>query len=215
MSLRVEMTELMDLTDSILILIKKAQHGDREAFGQLVQMHQERLSVLVQSRIRVHFLHGRVEFEDVLQEAVSRAFQSIPRFQWQGENSFHSWLAGIAERVILEAVRKQRRDPCLKLTDVPAGDPSPSKALRRNERFDRLKAALSGLSPEYRQVIELSRLEGLKIKEVAVQMCRTPEATKKLLYRALERLKQEFGDTQSLHLPDRSLMSERADDAAE
>jgi RNA polymerase sigma-70 factor (ECF subfamily) len=202
----------MELEDSVLHLIRKAQQGDRGAFGQLAQLHQERLSVLAQSRIRAHYLHGTLEVDDVLQEAMSRAFQCLRRFQWQGEGSFHSWLAGIAERVILEAVRNRKRDPRLKLTDVPTGGASPSKALRRNERFDRLKAALGRLTSEYRQVIELSRLEGLKIREVALQMNRTPEATKKLLYRALEQLKQEFGDTQSLHLPDRSLTSEQGND---
>ena len=84
-------------------------------------------------------------------------------------------------------------------------EPSPSKALRREERLSRLEKALDSLSPEQREVIALVRIEGLKIKEAAGKMNRTPNAAMKLLTRALKKLKDIFGDTDSLHLPPRGL----------
>ena len=85
---------------------------------------------------------------------------------------------------------------------------NPSQALRRNERFERLKRALKALPPDHAQVIFLARIQGLPVKEVARRMERTPEATSMLLLRALMKLKTAFGNTESLHLPDRSLEEE-------
>ena len=51
-------------------------------------------------------------------------------------------------------------------------------------------------------------IEGLKIKEIAERMNRSPAAVKQLLSRALVKLKASFGETESLHLPDRELRGE-------
>ena len=96
--------------------------------------------------------------------------------------------------------------------DIAASGVSPSKAERRNERFDRFEAALKQLSPDYRQAILLARIEGLSIEEVARRMKRSPNAVSHILLRALRKLRETFGDTQSLNLPDRRLAEEEAAD---
>ncbi|HAK96178.1 MAG TPA: hypothetical protein DCM87_14590, partial [Planctomycetes bacterium] len=82
---------------------------------------------------------------------------------------------------------------------------SPSRAARREERFDRLEGALARLPEEHRQVIRLARIEGLPIAEIAVRMNRSAAAVSMLLSRALKRLREGFGDTESMSLPDRML----------
>ena len=78
-------------------------------------------------------------------------------------------------------------------------------AFRREERLSRLQEALEALSPEHREVIRLARFEGLPLREVARRMGRSPGAVRQLLWRALQALKASFGDTESLHLPERGL----------
>ncbi len=89
--------------------------------------------------------------------------------------------------------------------EVSAGSGSPSRDLRRGERFDRLEQAIERLSADHREVVLLTRIEGLALAAVARRMGRSEEATKKLLWRALRELRRHFGDTESLSLPDRSL----------
>ena len=60
--------------------------------------------------------------------------------------------------------------------ETAASTVSPSRALRRHERLDRLQEALDSLSPDHRQVIVLARLKGLRIKEIAERMDRSPNA---------------------------------------
>jgi DNA-directed RNA polymerase specialized sigma24 family protein len=85
---------------------------------------------------------------------------------------------------------------------TPAAPTSLLTRLRRGERLERLRAAIAHLKPEQRQAIELARLEGLKIQEIAARLGKSPGAVKQLLARALDNLRASFGDTESLGLPD-------------
>jgi RNA polymerase sigma-70 factor (ECF subfamily) len=181
--------------------IEKARKGDREAFRLLIAECREALVTSVRRRIGAH-LRSEVEVEDVIQETYAQALTSIERFQWGGEGSFLRWLRGIAEHVILNLARRQRNDPILFVEhDQPHGGPSPSKSLRRDERLDRFQEALDSLPSDYREALILVRIEGQQIKEAARRMNRSPKAVKHLLARALGKLKDAFGDTESLSLP--------------
>jgi RNA polymerase sigma-70 factor (ECF subfamily) len=187
-------------------LVEEARRGSREALDRLVESIEEPLRLAISRRMGPH-LKGEVEPEDVFQDTWAHACQSLDRFRWEGEGSFLRWLGGIAEHVILAAVDKRRRRAILELRR-PAMAPSevsPSRGLRREERFERLEKALGSLSPDHRQVILLSRIEGLQIQEIAGRMGRSTSAVKNLLLRALKELKRSFGDTGSLRLPDRAI----------
>ncbi len=199
------MTESIVNRDTTQALVLKAQTGDRAAFEALVARYEGRLREIVSMRLGAH-LRGKLEIEDVLQETFVRALQSISRFTWRDEPAFLRWLQVIAENRIRDALKGTHRAVELQLqNDVQEGGVSPSKHVRRNERFDRLQQSLDRLSPDHRRVIFLSRIEGLRTGEIARRMNRSESAVKSLLFRALRELKSSFGDTGSLHLPDRSL----------
>ncbi|MBI4586114.1 MAG: sigma-70 family RNA polymerase sigma factor [Planctomycetes bacterium] len=188
-------------------LVEKAQGGQREAFDELYRLCREKLEHHVQTRLGRH-LRSKVDAEDVLQEAFVQAWKSIGRLEWAGEGAFFQWLKGIAEHAILNLANRGQTPKLFFLEhDLPASQPSPSRALRRGERFDRLQEALDSLSPDYREAVHLVRIEGLKIKEAAERMNRTPKAVMHLLERALKKLKDSFGDTESLGLPARPLQN--------
>ena len=207
------MKELMVTPEDLKAVVGGAQSGDAQAFDRIVIRQRERLSLYVGARVGDR-LKTHIETEDVLQETFTRAFQLISRFQWHGDDSLHYWLCTIAERVILEAAREDQRRPRLELyPDMQGQGTSPSKILRREERFARLENALSQLSPEHRHVIVLSRIERLRVTEIAAKLDRSPDAVRQLLSRALKKLKESFGDTESFHLPHRHLSTRENDDA--
>lgn len=199
----------MEKQQDIQALVDSAQKGNREAFETLVLQTRGRIRALVASRLSAHLVLG-VETDDVYQEAILRAFQSIAKCRWQGEDSFLRWMGGIAENVILELGRRRARERKVSLRgDPPARVVSPSREMRRDERFDRLEGSLDKLSPEHREIILLTRIQGLTFEEAAARMGRSPDAVKQLLYRALKQLKSTFGDTESFCLPDRALGGEK------
>jgi RNA polymerase sigma-70 factor (ECF subfamily) len=201
------MKEAMTLSDNIQSLIRRAQAGDRAAFDALVEGHREALERLIRTRLAGIGLKHTVGEEDILQETLLRAFRKLADFQWQGEDSFARWIGVIATNLIRSAGRREKRSP-LPLLDPDAcihHDNSPSENARRGERFDRLQQALDSLDPDLRRVLVLVRIKGLPIKEVARELGRSPNAVSILLYRAALKLKESFGDTESLSLPWRQL----------
>ena len=206
------MNNLMAKAQDNQELIEAAKAGDREAFERLVSQERNRIRALVASRVNARIVFG-VEVDDVYQETLLRAYQTITNFEWRGRDSLLHWLGGIAENVILHLARKRARERRVPLeADVPAEVVSPSRAISREERFQRLEDSLDELSPEHREVIMRVRVEGLTFEQVAEEMGRSPEAVKRLLYRALKNLKSVFGDTESLHLPGRSLKGLEGED---
>ena len=204
----------MTIERSVPELLRKAQAGDRDAIDAMVRQYQGRVEALIRTRMG-RSLSLDVEAADVLQEVLLRAYGAIERFRWSGDDSFMRWLGAIAENVILNATKRLSRRGVLRLDrNVAAPGESPSKALRRNERFDRLEASLRRLSPDHRTVIVLARIEGLPMKEIARRLDRSESAVKNLLLRALKALRQSFGDTESLGLPDRRLGAEEGNHGA-
>ena len=190
---------------STRVLVDRAQKDDRAAFDRLAAAHEDRLRRFIASWGKLHIGPG-IDADEIRQETFARAYQSIARFQCQGEGSFFGWLCGIAKHVLLKAAEKSRRQERLETgVEVPATGTSPSESLRREERLERLQRSIDDLPPDYRRVIQLSRIEGLKIEEVARRLGRSRHSVKHLLARALERLRAGFGETDSVHLPDRGL----------
>lgn len=192
----------MTVEESTRSLVRKAKTGDRAAFEQLVDRYRSRLEALVGARVGSH-LKQRVELEDIVQETLVKALESVERFQWRGEDSFFHWLSGIAQNLILHLARQHLRVEKVSFNhEVAAGEDSPGKELRRKERFDRLQEALKKLSPDHRQVILLARIDSLPVAEIAERMNRSPKAVHQLLWRALQKLRATFGETESFRLPD-------------
>jgi RNA polymerase sigma-70 factor, ECF subfamily len=207
------MQQIMADSADIQAVFVEAQAGSREAFDDLVRRLGPRIDALILSRLGQD-LRRDVEPEDVKQDALLRAFQDIKRFSWQGEESFLHWIGAIVENVILKAHERRRYRRAMPLDqDLFVDQVSPSKALRREERFERLQAAFERLSPDHREVIVLARIERLRSREIAQRMGRSEQAVAQLLARALRKLREVFGDTASFTLPDRSLGKEGGPDA--
>ena len=202
------MKALMAEQDATQILVDRAKSGDRTAFDELVGKFRARLHETVQSWTRFR-IRPLLDVQEVLQETFIRAFQSIGDFESTHDDAFFRWLCGIAKRALAQAAQDHRKVKEKQATTnfggVANGGPTQSQALRRNERFDRLEHSLEKLRPEHRQVLILSRIKGLTVKEIADQMDRSPRTVKYFLACALRELKKHFGDTESFHLPDRQL----------
>ncbi len=113
------------------------------------------------------------------------------------------------ERLVLEQLESLEQLQVLQLDrDVPGSSLTQGRALTRQERFDRLRSSLEALTPDQRKAVVLSRIDGLSTRDIAREMNRSEDAVRQLLTRALKQLKSSFGDTESLHLPDRSFREE-------
>lgn len=149
-------------------LIEACRNGRVEAFGRLVMRYKDRLYPTL---LR---LTGNAEDAlDLIQDTFLRAYQKIDGFH--GESSFYTWIYRIAVNLALSERRK--RKPPIRLSDVPAFDPAdaaddpgrsdPSSRLERQERERLVQKALDQLPPDFRTVVVLKDLEGLRYETIA------------------------------------------------
>jgi RNA polymerase sigma-70 factor (ECF subfamily) len=138
-------------------LVRRAQRGDRFAFGLLVERHQDRLLT-----VAARLLGSREDGADAVQEALIRAWRGLPRFR--GEARFGTWL----HRILLNAVHDQRlrARPTVQLDEVrePA---DPRDRVAERELAGDLQRALAALDEEFRTAVLLADVAGLAYAEIA------------------------------------------------
>jgi RNA polymerase sigma-70 factor, ECF subfamily len=135
-------------------LVQAAGNGDREAFMQLVRVHQAGVRAFAHG-----LLSDRVLAEDIAQEAFLRAWRGLGTFR--GDAAFSTWLYAIARRVALDQLRRPalRTVPVqqvAELADRRAGDP----VLRGD-----LERALGALEAAQREAFLLVVVLGLSYRE--------------------------------------------------
>jgi RNA polymerase sigma-70 factor (ECF subfamily) len=162
------------------------------------EKYRERLLSVIYLRMGPE-LRARMDPEDVLQEVAIEAINSWHTLD--AEENAGAWLVTLARRKVARILRDQvgvaardpRRERAMK-SDIPLADArsGPVTAADRKDRLALLEDALHKLAPSHREVIVLSRIEGLPAKEIGKRLGRTENAVHLLLGRALKRLAQEL-----------------------
>lgn len=189
-------------------LIERARAGDRDAMTELLTSHGPKIRRKLLGRIGRQY-RAVLDEDDVLQVTYVEAFMQIRRFQSRHEGSFIDWLARIADRNLLDAIKelnRKKRPPrerqIVATTDrdsyvsllaiVGATSATPSQHAARHEAKELIDRGLSHLPPDYRQVLLLYHFEGLRASEVAHRMNRSEGAVFMLRARALDHLRQQL-----------------------
>ncbi len=155
-------------------LVRRAQGGDEAAFGLLVGRHGDRAYALA-----LRILKSTSDAEEVAQDALVRAWRSLPRFR--GDSAFSSWLYRIVARQAFDraAVLKSRRNRESSgegIEEMPAEAAGPDPDAR--ERSARLERLVAGLPDVPRTVVTLYYYQDRSVAEVA-KILSMPENTVK------------------------------------
>jgi RNA polymerase sigma-70 factor (ECF subfamily) len=149
--------------DDDLILIRRVAAKDRQAFETLYHRYAPRLSRYLSKLIRQP-------------ELVEEVFDDVMLVVWQNASRFNNtcrlstWIFGIAHNKALKALaRSSNRSPDVPLTvpeeEIDRG--APEEAMARQELGSMVARALEALSPEQREVIELTFYEEYSYQEIA------------------------------------------------
>jgi RNA polymerase sigma-70 factor (ECF subfamily) len=191
-------------------LLDRAAAGDGAAREQLLQRHRRRLGRMVAVRFDPR-VTARVDPSDVVQETLAEAAANLDRYLRERPLPFYPWLRQLAQRRLIELYRRhvQARRRSVTREVGPPGLPdhsalalvdrlfartsSPSAGLRRQERRDRVRAALAALPEPDREVLVLRILEALPTRETAAILGISEVAVRSRQVRALDRLKGLLG----------------------
>jgi RNA polymerase sigma-70 factor (ECF subfamily) len=190
-------------------LVALAKDGNDSALNQLCNVYGERVHWIVRLRMGTE-LRSKLESMDVVQDVLVSALRDLGDFKYKDEGDFLRWLSKIAEnrlrdnvdklhankRDIRKEVRLDNRGPTTggRFFGVrgPIHATTPSVIMSRKEDLDELAKAMDKLKPEYKEVIVLTKIEGLSYNEIADRVGKSDEAVRKLVSRAMAVLTSVF-----------------------
>jgi RNA polymerase sigma-70 factor (ECF subfamily) len=146
-------------------LIRLAQRGNGEAFGQLIERYKIKVFSLAYGLTR-----DRAAADDLAQEILIKAYFVLPKFKFRSE--FGTWLFRVAVNHIKDYLRKTRRrrqDLSLQNVqekEVATEDRSYEEEKREERRRTLVWAALRRLPRKYRVILTLRDIQGLSYEEI-------------------------------------------------
>ncbi len=194
-------------------LIGKAASGDRNALGQLLLNHCNRLSSHISRKVSTE-LRSPISVEDILQQTLVRAVRNIDRFEPRSERAFFAWLAALADSQLQDSLRALRRrkrgggrrqatrpqdaenSSIADLVDLLSDRrDTPCRSAARREAIHAVQVGIAGLPDDQREAVQLRFLRGQSLDEAATAMGRTPNAVRSLIHRAKQRLRGALGNS--------------------
>ena len=142
-----------DKERALLVAVAKR---DRRAFTEFYQLYHPRLHGYLR-----RILGNAAIAEEVFDDVMFVVWQDARKFK--GRSAVSTWVFGIAYRRAMTAARKEERHT----RAVSAGVDVDSLASGTARNWSALEAALGELSPDHRQVVELTYYCGFSYQEIA------------------------------------------------
>jgi RNA polymerase sigma-70 factor (ECF subfamily) len=181
-------------------LIGRVRAGDQAAAFELVRRYEPAIRRAVRIRLGDSRLARAFDSMDVCQSVMASFFirAALGQYEINAPEQLLSLLATMARHKLADRVDRERAD-CrdnrrveeggAETREVAAAASTPSQQVAARELVEEVQRRLS---PEERQIVEL-RNQGLGWHEIAERLGGTPDALRKRLSRATDRIAQELG----------------------
>jgi RNA polymerase sigma factor (sigma-70 family) len=174
--------------EEVIIRILK---GEQSAFAILVEKYQNYVFTLV-----LRFTENREDAEEIAQDVFVKAYRSLADFR--GDSKFSTWLFTITRTTCLSFLRKKKLDiqsldnerTGLQLQNRESG--FNANLVEQKSRHTMLSQAISMLSVDDAQVLNLFYKAEQTLEEIGKVMGLDPNTVKVKLHRARQRLKEKM-----------------------
>ncbi|MFI5402511.1 MAG: RNA polymerase sigma factor [Planctomycetota bacterium] len=154
--------EAPDRTEEIALL-RRAQAGDQDAFGEVVNQHWKRA---FWTAYDVLYDHDRAQ--DVAQEAFVKVHRALRSYDLGRD--FASWLHRIVLNLAIDHKRRMERDrtvPTDKVEEMVDARRAVAEDDDKAATIERVEQVLEGLPEEFRIPLTMKDIDGLSVEEVA------------------------------------------------
>ncbi len=183
-------------TDADIMLRVKA--GDDSAFDYLVQKYRRPMMSFM-----FRMTHNAAVAEDLAQEVFLRVYRS--RAGYEPSAKFTTWLYRIATNLAVNHARDTRHerpenmvsldqpdDETGTTMDVPDSSVSVEQAMVRRERLKAIRDRVQQLPERQRMAVVMHKYQQMDYRQIAEVLKLSESATKSLLYRAYETLREQL-----------------------
>jgi RNA polymerase sigma-70 factor (ECF subfamily) len=183
-------------TDAEVML--RVKDGDEAAFDFLVQKYRRPLVSFM-----YRMAHNAAAAEDLAQEVFLRVYRS--RQTYEASAKFTTWLYRIATNLAVNHARdtrKERPEVTVSLDepdeetgttmDVPDASMTAEEAMVRRERLAAIRSKVEALPERQRLAVMMHKYQQMDYKQIADVLKLSESATKSLLFRAYESLREQL-----------------------
>jgi RNA polymerase sigma-70 factor, ECF subfamily len=178
-------------------LIKRAQHGDRASFEELIYRYDRSVLSLAYS-----YANDQEDAKDIYQDVFLRVFKGLKKFEFRSE--FSTWLYRITVNVALTHKTKKGKYSYASLDEEQAdadgetkpayesiaGDLTGDEKAISSDISENIKRAIEKLSPQQKMVFALKHFEEYKINEIAEMMNISTGTVKNYLFNATLKMRE-------------------------
>ena len=185
-------------TDPDAALMLRVKRGDRAAFSALVEKYKQPVMNFVFRSLR-----DETEAEDLAQNVFLQVYKSRARYERTAK--FSTWLFTIARNLCLNEIRRRTRHPAESLEESQTENEDaalrqyedkkvalPTEYVLQGELAGKIEEALAALPENQRTAILLCRQDELSYEEIAQILGCSLSATKSLIHRGRETLKERL-----------------------
>jgi RNA polymerase sigma-70 factor (ECF subfamily) len=189
---------MADQTDPDAALMLRVKRGDRVAFTALVEKYKQPVMNFVYRSLR-----DETEAEDLAQNVFLQVYKSRARYERTAK--FSTWLFTIARNLCLNEIRRRSRHPAESIEETISENEDapprqyedkkislPTENVLQGELSGKIEEALAGLPENQRTAILLCRHDELSYEEIARVLGCSLSATKSLIHRGRETLKEKL-----------------------
>jgi len=187
-----------ELSDAEIML--RVREGDDSGFNHLIEKYRNPI---------IHFMfrmvHNQAVAEELAQEVFLRVYRS--RQTYRAEARFTTWLYRIATNLGVNHARDTKHERTAQNVYLDQPDPetgvSPDVAdsrataeeeLVRNERMSAIRKHVMALPERQRSAVLMHKYQGMDYKEIGAVLKLSESATKSLLFRAYQTLRERLKD---------------------
>src|SRR5579872_378740 len=183
-------------SDAEVMLRVKA--GDQSAFDYLVQKYRRSMVSFMYRMAR-----NTAAAEDLAQEVFLRVYRS--RESYEASAKFTTWLYRIATNLAVNHARDTRHErPELQISldepdeetgttfEVPDGTLNAEQQIVRRERMLAIRKKVEALPEQQRLAVIMHKYQQMDYKQIADVLKKSESATKSLLFRAYETLREQL-----------------------
>jgi RNA polymerase sigma-70 factor, ECF subfamily len=186
------------LTDAEVMLRVRA--GEESAFAFLVQKYRRPMLSFMYRMVR-----NQAAAEELAQEVFLRVYRS--RETYTANAKFTTWLYRIATNLAVNHARDTRHErPEVSVSldepdgetglmpDLADGTPNVEENLLRRERLAAIRSHVQALPERQRMAVVMHKYQGMDYRQIAEVLHLSESATKSLLFRAYESLREKLKD---------------------
>jgi len=176
----------------------RVKTGDESAFSYLVQKYRRPMVSFM-----YRMCHNPAAAEELAQEVFLRVYRS--RTSYEPTAKFSTWIYRIASNLAVNHARDTRHERAEKSVRLDEPDPetgttpdlpdtslSAEDQILRQERMNRIRAKVQALPERQRMAVIMHKYQQMDYRQIAEVLKLSESATKSLLFRAYETLREQL-----------------------